>query len=96
MTVLEEAAAPVVAERAPRKRSELVQDWWRYLVGLLAIVFAVVPILYVISAAFNSVDSLSGSGLIPESITLDNFRGSARRARARRRSTFPIRAGTST
>ena len=77
MTTLDqaaEAAVPRVAEKAPRKRSELAQDWWRYLVALVAIGFAVFPILYVISSAFNSVDSLSGSGLIPESITLDNFR----------------------
>lgn len=76
MTTLEqaEAAVPRVAEESPRKRSGLAQDWWRYLVGLLAIAFAVIPILYVISAAFNPVDSLSGSGLIPDAVTLDNFR----------------------
>jgi arabinogalactan oligomer/maltooligosaccharide transport system permease protein len=76
MTTLEqaEAAVPGVAEKAPRKRPELLEDWWRYLVGLLAIAFAIIPILYVISAAFNPVDSLSGTSLIPDSITLDNFR----------------------
>jgi arabinogalactan oligomer/maltooligosaccharide transport system permease protein len=76
MTTLEqaEAAASMVAEKAPRKRSELARDWWRYLVGLLAIAFAVFPILYVISSAFNPVDSLSGTGLIPKDVTLDNFR----------------------
>jgi arabinogalactan oligomer/maltooligosaccharide transport system permease protein len=76
VTALEhaEAAVPRVAEKAPRRRSGFARDWWRYLVGLVAIAFAIFPILYVISAAFNSVDSLSGSGLIPEDVTLDNFR----------------------
>ena len=76
MTTLEqaEAAVPHVAEKAPRKRPELLQDWWRYLIGLVAIAFAIFPILFVISAAFNPVDSLSGTSLIPENVTLDNFR----------------------
>jgi arabinogalactan oligomer/maltooligosaccharide transport system permease protein len=76
MTTLEqtEAAVPRVAVKAPRKRPELLQDWWRYLVGLLAIAFAIFPVLYVISAAFNPIDSLSGTSLIPKNVTLDNFR----------------------
>jgi len=77
MTTLEQAevaAAQRVAEAAPRRRLRLAGNWWRYLVSLLAIAFAVFPILYVVSAAFNPVDSLSGAGLIPEDVTLDNFR----------------------
>ena len=77
MTTLEQAeaaAAPRVAEAAPRRRPALAGNWWRYLVSLLAIAFALFPILFVVSAAFNPVDSLSGSGLIPEDVTLDNFR----------------------
>jgi arabinogalactan oligomer / maltooligosaccharide transport system permease protein len=77
MTTLDQAeatSAPRTAEARRRRRSGLAADWWRYLVGLLAIAFAVFPILYVISAAFNPVDSLSGAGLIPENVTLDNFR----------------------
>jgi arabinogalactan oligomer/maltooligosaccharide transport system permease protein len=70
----EATSAPRTAEARRRRRSDFAADWWRYLVGLLAIAFAVFPILYVISAAFNPVDSLSGAGLIPEKVTLDNFR----------------------
>jgi arabinogalactan oligomer/maltooligosaccharide transport system permease protein len=69
-----EHAEPRVAEAAPRRRRRVAENWWRYLVGLAAISFALFPILYVVSAAFNSVDSLSGSGLIPDEVTLDNFR----------------------
>jgi len=77
MTSLEQAdtvAVPRVAEAGRRRRPGLSGNWWRYLVGLLAIAFAIFPILYVVSAAFNPVDSLSSSGLIPDSVTLDNFR----------------------
>jgi arabinogalactan oligomer / maltooligosaccharide transport system permease protein len=76
MTTLDQAdAAPVVRTAEVRRRkSSFASDWWRYLVGLLAIAFAVLPILYVISSAFNAVDSLGSTGLIPQDVTLDNFR----------------------
>jgi arabinogalactan oligomer/maltooligosaccharide transport system permease protein len=76
MTTLEqtEAVAPARAATRRRKRGGIASDWWRYLVGLAAIAFAVFPILYVISSAFNPVDSLGSTGLIPESVTLENFR----------------------
>ena len=76
MTTLDQTeAAPVVRTAEVRRRkSSFASDWWRYLVGLLAIAFAVFPILYVISSAFNPVDSLGSTGVIPEDLTLDNFR----------------------
>ena len=76
MTTLDQTqAAPAVrTAEARRRRSSFASDWWRYLVGLLAIAFAVFPILYVISSAFNAVDSLGSTGLIPRDVTLDNFR----------------------
>ena len=77
MTTLDQAEAAYkvdVLEAAPRRGPRRGANWWRYLVSLAAIAFAVFPILYVVSAAFNPVDSLSGSGLIPEEVTLDNFR----------------------
>jgi arabinogalactan oligomer / maltooligosaccharide transport system permease protein len=76
VTTLEQTEAVPAARTAERRsrRSGFAADWWRYLVGLVAIAFAVFPILYVISAAFNPVDSLSGTGLIPKDVTLENFR----------------------
>jgi arabinogalactan oligomer/maltooligosaccharide transport system permease protein len=77
MTTLDQAEAGYkveAIEAAPRRGPRRGANWWRYLVSLLAIAFAVFPILYVVSAAFNPVDSLSGSGLVPDSVTLDNFR----------------------
>ena len=76
MTTLEQAEPVAQARTATRRRkkSSLRSDWWRYLVGLLAIAFAVFPILYVISSAFNPVDSLGSTGIIPQDVTLENFR----------------------
>jgi arabinogalactan oligomer/maltooligosaccharide transport system permease protein len=76
MTTLDqtEAAPAARTAEARRRRSSFASDWWRYLVGLLAIAFAVFPILYVISSAFNPVDSLGSTGVIPEDLTLENFR----------------------
>jgi arabinogalactan oligomer/maltooligosaccharide transport system permease protein len=49
------------------------QVGWRYLVGGLALVFSLIPILFVVSAAFNPVGTLSSSRLIPENPGLNNF-----------------------
>jgi arabinogalactan oligomer/maltooligosaccharide transport system permease protein len=76
MTTLDqtEAAPAVRTAEVRRRKSSFASDWWRYLVGLLAIAFAVFPILYVISSAFNPVDSLGSTGVIPQDLTLENFR----------------------
>jgi arabinogalactan oligomer/maltooligosaccharide transport system permease protein len=75
---LEEAEAPFagskVAETKGPRSSRFGDLWWRYLVSLIAIAFAIFPVLYVISAAFNPVPSLSTASLIPSSFTLENFR----------------------
>jgi arabinogalactan oligomer / maltooligosaccharide transport system permease protein len=67
-------AAPGVAERRRRRPPRLAGDWWRHAIALLAIGFAIFPVVYVLSAAFNAEQSLSASSLIPRRITLDNFR----------------------
>ena len=47
---------------------------WRHLVALAALVFALFPVVWTISAAINPVGStLVGQRLIPDSPTLDNF-----------------------
>ncbi len=50
-------------------------DWWRHLILWVAIALAVFPPLYVITAAFNADQTLSGTSLIPRSFTLENFKG---------------------
>ena len=79
MTTIEhrETAAlvhPKVIERRRRPRRFFGGTWWRHVVGVVAAVIALFPVVYVISAAFNADESISGSSLIPREITLDNFR----------------------
>jgi arabinogalactan oligomer / maltooligosaccharide transport system permease protein len=66
-------ATPRVAEKR-RKPSRLFGNWWRHIVGLIAIVFALFPVAYITSAAFSADGTLSGASLIPRDLTLDNFR----------------------
>jgi arabinogalactan oligomer/maltooligosaccharide transport system permease protein len=47
--------------------------WWRHVVGLIAAAFALFPIAYVVSAAFNADSTLSGASLIPRKVTTANF-----------------------
>jgi arabinogalactan oligomer / maltooligosaccharide transport system permease protein len=49
------------------------QVGWRHIVGLLALFFALFPILFVISAAFNPLGTLSSTELIPSGASLGNF-----------------------
>jgi arabinogalactan oligomer/maltooligosaccharide transport system permease protein len=54
------------------------QSWfgrvgWRHVVALVACVFAIFPILFVVSAAFNPLGTLSSSSLIPTSASAANF-----------------------
>ncbi|RBY83641.1 sugar ABC transporter permease [Geodermatophilus sp. TF02-6] len=46
---------------------------WSHLVGVLALVFSLFPILFVVSAALNPVGTLSSSQLLPTRMSLDNF-----------------------
>lgn len=46
---------------------------WRHVVGILALVFAAFPVLYVISASFNPLGTVSSTKLIPTEISLTNY-----------------------
>ena len=63
---------PAAAGRATRRW--FAQVGWRHLVGVLAVVFSLFPILFVISAAFNPLGTLSSTELVPTSgLSLENF-----------------------
>jgi arabinogalactan oligomer/maltooligosaccharide transport system permease protein len=55
------------------KGSWFRQVGWRHLVGLLALFFALFPIVFVVSAAVNPLGTLSSTELIPTGAGLDNF-----------------------
>ncbi len=69
-----ELVVPAAKARRRKKRPPLADTWWRYLIALVAAVISLFPVAYVVSAAFNADNSLSGSSLIPRHVTLDNFR----------------------
>jgi arabinogalactan oligomer/maltooligosaccharide transport system permease protein len=78
MTTVEQSEYAVGTAVARKRRrpsfSGLGDTWWRHLVGIAAMIFALFPAVYVITAAFNPISSLSGSQLIPDDLTLENFR----------------------
>ncbi|ATO15097.1 sugar ABC transporter permease [Micromonospora sp. WMMA2032] len=69
------AEAPVANRNAAgRARSRwFSQVGWRHLVGVLAVVFSLFPILFVISAALNPLGTLSSTELLPTGASLENF-----------------------
>jgi len=48
---------------------------FRHVVALIAVFFALYPVVWIVSSAFNASDSLGASRLIPRDLTLDNFTG---------------------
>jgi arabinogalactan oligomer / maltooligosaccharide transport system permease protein len=47
---------------------------WRHLVGVLAIIWALFPVSYIISASLNPLGSVVSTTLIPDAFSLDNYR----------------------
>jgi arabinogalactan oligomer/maltooligosaccharide transport system permease protein len=68
-------ATPRVVDKPMRRRPKLAETWWRHVVGVIACVFALFPIWFVASAAFNRDQSVSGTSYVPLHFTLHNFGG---------------------
>ena len=51
----------------------LTRVGWRHAVGILAVIFSLGPILFVVSAALNPLGTLSSSQLVPAGVSLGNF-----------------------
>lgn len=47
---------------------------WRHVIGLIFVFFALFPIVWIVSASFNTVPSLSATRIIPEATTLEHYR----------------------
>lgn len=47
---------------------------WRHAVGIVAVAFALFPLIWMISASFDTLGSLSAQKLIPDNPGLENFR----------------------
>lgn len=46
---------------------------WRYLVGIVACVYALIPVLYIVSAALNPIGSVASTEIIPTTVSWVNF-----------------------
>jgi len=69
-----ELALPRAGEKHRKRGRGWRGTWWRHAIALIAVVISLFPIAYIVSAAFNGNQSLTGSSLIPDRVTLDNFR----------------------
>ncbi|MEU9824488.1 sugar ABC transporter permease [Micromonospora chersina] len=69
------ADAPVANRNAKGKSKNrwFSQVGWRHLVGVLAVVFSLFPILFVLSAALNPLGTLSSTELVPTGASFENF-----------------------
>ena len=67
------APAPVTVRRRMSFGRWFVELGWRHLVGVVVIVIAVVPILYVISASLNESGTLTGSNELFRSVSTSNY-----------------------
>ena len=52
----------------------LLEIGWRHVIGVLALIFAAIPVLYIISASFNPLGTLDTTSLIPtRGVSLINY-----------------------
>ena len=73
-TKTQTAGTPEVVRLGSARGNWFQQVGWRHLVAVVALIFGLFPILFVISAAFNPLGTLSSSQLIPNGASLENFR----------------------
>ena len=77
MTTTETQEVQVPIKRKPRR--SLAKMWrdtgFRHFVLILAALFSLYPVVWIVSSAFNAVDTLSGAQLIPRNTTTENFSG---------------------
>ncbi len=70
--------ATVTAPPMPKQPRRSFGKWfkntgWRHIVACIAVVFALFPVVWVVSAAFTTNPTISSGNLIPKEPTLDNF-----------------------
>ena len=66
-------AQPAAAEAPAPRKHKLKDTWWRHVVGIIGIVVALFPVVFVVSSSFNRDNTLSGTTIVPTHVTLHNF-----------------------
>lgn len=64
---------PVMNDTRLRGMRWWTEIGWRHVVGILAVVYALIPVLYIISASVNPLGSVSSTSLIPSEISMVNY-----------------------
>jgi arabinogalactan oligomer/maltooligosaccharide transport system permease protein len=67
-------AATVPAKIPGRGRRWFVATGWRHGVGIAMLFFALFPVWFVLIAAFSDTSTLSSQSLLPETVTLEQYR----------------------
>ncbi len=71
------AGPGTVLTKAPLTTLKGARWWkevgWRHIVGVVAVAWALFPVLYILSAALNPIGTVSSSTLIPREISITNF-----------------------
>ncbi len=62
------------------KKKFSLRKWWRdlgfrHLILIIVSIFALYPVVWILSSSFNAVDTLSGAQLFPRQTTTENFSG---------------------
>jgi arabinogalactan oligomer/maltooligosaccharide transport system permease protein len=68
------SATTVPAKIPGRGRRWFVATGWRHGVGIVMLFFALFPVWFVVIAAFSETSTLSNQSLVPESVTLKQYR----------------------
>lgn len=72
-------STPATAPKPLERRRLPFRVWMRrrggrHIVAIIAAVFSLYPVIWIVSAAFNASDSLASAQLIPRETTFDNFK----------------------
>ena len=70
---LDTKASKVYEVRLKSRKGSFKDVWWRHALALLALAFALFPIIFIVSSAFNNAGTLSTSGLLPTRPGMRNF-----------------------
>ena len=76
MSTITDAQSPALPQAAGARtpRSRLGRGvWWRHALAVLALIWSLFPIVFIVSAALNPAGSLETSELLPKSFAMANF-----------------------